>query len=477
MLRARVFQQLSRLVLTVFAFAAILAAPLSAAAAPSQPPPMPGVGPGQLPGLGNRTPEVVAATGQYLYDVAAIMSNDAFAVGYAWSTTNGSVLDQTLIEKWNGTSWNVVPSPNVGTGNNYLYAVTAVPWFRSTFYPNDAWAVGQYWNASTNSYQTLIEQWNGTSWNVVPSPNVGTGNNNLSGVAAVRANDVWAVGVYWNSTTNGYQTLIEQWNGSIWSVVPSPNVGTGNQGLRTITAVPCDTSIAPFCNRVGYYYPYFPNSLWAVGSYWDPTAYYYQTLIEHWNGTSWSVVPSPNVGNQNQQLFSAAAVFTNQVWAVGSLGWGTNGASGEAGALAEYWNGSSWSTVSAPSVSGSGGFYGTAALFTNDAWGVGQYCPVGQTCPTNGSMGQTLIEQWNGTAWNIVPSPNVANAENWLNAVAAVPCTTFNSCVAPGPFFPNNVWAVGGAGGYDNSGVFHSQALIEHWDGTTWSIVPVGQPA
>src|SRR3982751_5707863 len=37
------------------------------------------------------------------------------------------------------------------------------------------------------------------------SPNVGTSDNFLSGVAAVSASDVWAVGYYYNGST--YQTL------------------------------------------------------------------------------------------------------------------------------------------------------------------------------------------------------------------------------------------------------------------------------
>jgi hypothetical protein len=41
---------------------------------------------------------------------------------------------------------------------------------------------------------TLIEHWNGSAWTIVPSPNVGSGNNSLAAVAARSANDVWAVG-------------------------------------------------------------------------------------------------------------------------------------------------------------------------------------------------------------------------------------------------------------------------------------------
>ena len=45
-----------------------------------------------------------------------------------------------------------------------------------------------------------------------------------------------------------------------------------------------------------------------------------QTLIEHWNGTTWSVVASPNVGTQLNGLNGVTAVSTSDIWAVGSDG-------------------------------------------------------------------------------------------------------------------------------------------------------------
>src|SRR5207249_767545 len=90
----------------------------------------------------------------------------------------------------------------------------------ATISANDVWAVGSYDDASSPE-QTLVERWNGSSWEVVSSPNTGSASNHLYGVAAVSANDVWAVGYYDNGTTR--QTLIEHWDGSSWSIVPSPN--------------------------------------------------------------------------------------------------------------------------------------------------------------------------------------------------------------------------------------------------------------
>jgi len=85
----------------------------------------------------------------------------------------------------------------------------------------DVWAVGYYDN--NGSHSTLTEQWNGTSWNVVSSPNPGQDYNFLNSVVTVSATDVWAVGFYCDSVCTYPLTLIEQWNGSTWDIVPSPN--------------------------------------------------------------------------------------------------------------------------------------------------------------------------------------------------------------------------------------------------------------
>jgi len=88
---------------------------------------------------------------------------------------------------------------------------------------SDVWAVGD------SGSGTLIEQWNGTSWAVVPSPNPSTAVfSTLSGAAVVSASDIWAVGQSQNSSGIP-ATLIEQWNGTNWTIVTSPAPGSASQ--------------------------------------------------------------------------------------------------------------------------------------------------------------------------------------------------------------------------------------------------------
>lgn len=102
--------------------------------------------------------------------------------------------------------WNFACSPNVGSGSNQLNAVAAVS-------ASNVWTVGYAIpSPSTGVKQTLTEQWNGTSWNVVKSPSDGTGTvgNDLLGVAAITTNNVWAAGYEINSSSVS-QTLTEQY--------------------------------------------------------------------------------------------------------------------------------------------------------------------------------------------------------------------------------------------------------------------------
>src|SRR5579863_7146809 len=109
-----------------------------------------------------------------------------------------------------GAKTSLAPSAN-SRGSGEFRAVAAVS-------ANDAWAVG-------SGLGTLIEHWNGTKWSIVTSPSPGSIGNFLNGVTAISTGDAWTVGGFSNSHFTS-QTLTEHWNGSAWSVVKSPNVGT-----------------------------------------------------------------------------------------------------------------------------------------------------------------------------------------------------------------------------------------------------------
>src|SRR5438034_9070727 len=125
-------------------------------------------------------------------------------------------------------SWQIIASPNGSRQVNELHGVTALA-------ENDVWAVGVSSNTECTLGSTLIEHWNGSRWSVVPSPNTSSSVNMINAVAAVSANDVWAVGTAPTSTDT---VLILHWNGTAWSVVPNPTTGIPLANLAAL-AVMC----------------------------------------------------------------------------------------------------------------------------------------------------------------------------------------------------------------------------------------------
>ena len=135
----------------------------------------------------------------------------ARSVSGAWAAGNDD--NGTLLLRWSGTRWARVPGPSPGTaGSGALAGVTALS-------ASDAWAVGGTGAA------TLTLHWNGTGWSRVPSPRPG-GGGDLNAVSAVSAADVWAAGCYIRSASGtGRVTLVLRWDGTRWARLATPNPG------------------------------------------------------------------------------------------------------------------------------------------------------------------------------------------------------------------------------------------------------------
>ena len=175
-------------------------------------------------------------------------------------------------------AWKIVPSPN-GTdlNTNTLNGVAAVS-------VNDVWAVGSYNNSDRTLSQTLTMHWDGTRWTVVPSPNKDVGNNKLTAVSGTSTSDVWAVGTFSNTNSGTYQPLTEHWNGIRWIVVNSPVAPSSSDNF--LSAV----------KAIG------KNNVWAVGYDYTIDQTTSRTLIEHWDGRQWTVVPSPNTHELRNEM-------------------------------------------------------------------------------------------------------------------------------------------------------------------------------
>lgn len=183
------------------------------------------------------------------------------------------------------------------------------------------------------------------------------------------------------------------------------------------------------------------TNLWAVGSYVDPTeSAPDRPLIEHNSGSGWKIVSAPSLWPQGGRLAGVAALSSKDIWAVGSS---LNSETQATTAIALHYNGSSWHSVSLPSVAG-GAFTAVAGTSSSNVWAVGR-----QT----GADGPALLaEHWNGHAWSVVPTPAQAPTDfNGFNAITAISSS--------------NAWAVGSRGDDFN------EPLVEHWNGTSWQSV------
>ena len=157
------------------------------------------------------TPDL-GAFESYLNDIAVVSANNIWAAGF---TRDTSGVSRTLIEHWDGSAWSVVSTANPGAYSDYFDGIAVVS-------ANDIWAVGSYSASSSGPDLNLAEHWNGSSWTVVSTPNPTSYSNFFQKATAISSSDLWAVGAT-STDPNNYRTMIEHWNGSVWSIVSSPS--------------------------------------------------------------------------------------------------------------------------------------------------------------------------------------------------------------------------------------------------------------
>jgi hypothetical protein len=248
-----------------------------------------------------------------------------------------------------------------------------------------------------------------------PSPGpVGT-DAELNAVACTDASKCMAVGDYSNAAGT-YQTLAEYWDGSRWSITPSSDEGSSGNFLSGIW---CPTS----------------NYCVAVGKYVDTatTLYTDQPLVEAWDGTNWSVITGPYLG-QDGQLNAVSCTNPVRCVAVGSY------SSASLPAI-ESWDGETWSIQASPPQS---------ALTDLTCLTLTRCVAVGDYSPAEGLTTMSRTEARDGAKWYVTASQNLGQ-DNYLQAVA---CSSWARCMAVGDYM--NDFRL-------------EHALVERWDGFGWS--------
>jgi hypothetical protein len=366
--------------------------------------------------------------------VEALAENDVWAVG----SSSASAPSRTVILHWDGTAWTQVPSPNPGidpNGGNYLESIHALS-------SDNIWAVGAYEGSAGNGSLTL--HWDGTAWTHVQAPSIGW----LTGVSGSAGHDVWAIAPPITSTLSALH-----WDGWTWSMVDLPEP-EGDGPFTYAISSPSQ------------------NDVWAVGitgDLFDST-----TLVERYVGTCQTVTPTPNLTpppptltptstptplpdgcmwvwdsmenpspeDTNAFFMGIEALSPTDIWAVGSAG----------EMLIENWNGSQWTVMPPPGVITEGVLSDVSGLAVNDVWAVGHKYTSNSYTPA--------AFHWNGVQWADVPVPTEPGLNQYLFAVE--------------PISANNVWAVGWTSQPTKWG---QQALVMHWDGASWTSVPISTTA
>ena len=256
--------------------------------------------------------------------------------------------------------------------------------------------------------RTLTEHWDGTRWKIVPSPNKGTGDNTLHGVAAVSASHVWAVG-YTGPTEGEQRPLIEHWNGSSWSLFPPAGLGGIHRGLEDVAVIS-------------------PHHAVAVGH--TPS----NAHVERFDGSSWKTEEEAASQVGSAKLWAVSATAGGAQWAVGEFVF-------EPKPLVERKLGTAWDLKSPNNVGTTPNeLKGVSALSATSAFAVGSYT-------TSGGTRRALADRFTNGQWTTFKPPNATQFDNQLESVAAISAS--------------NVWAVGYAA-KDAAG--HSlEPLIEHF--------------
>jgi hypothetical protein len=347
------------------------------------------------------------AHGNTLNAVTAISSTDAWAVGY--KNDNNLNDSRTLIQHWDGAKWKTIPSPNPGSTadckefntGNVLNAVSAIS-------STDIWAVGLMFDC-TSLIKPLALHWDGLKWRKAKLPALHTNDNAaFNGVIGFAGNNVYAVG-YQPATNGAVLTLIEHWDGMSWKVVSSPNGNNTGNVLAGISA----TS---------------PTDIWAVGDMVAPNTPV-KTLVEHFDGDHWSLIPSPNplpTGSLNQNVLSS--VHANSATDVTAVGFLSNSGTRTVTTLVEHWDGTQWNVIPSPNQSETVGSFNTLQSVSG-ASGSNLYATGFFVNGQTGGQQITLVEHFDGTKWGIIASPAKGAAQQ-LHGVFALPNST-------------NLWSVG----------------------------------
>jgi hypothetical protein len=404
------------------------------------------------------TPNLDRGYGAFLSSVSCTSASACLAVGS--SNQFGAGVARTLVLRWDGTEWSVLPTPvfagpqdEVLTGVSclsamaciavgYLAGPTELPleeawngarWVvHATVSPPDPVLIPRLTDVSCSSAAaciavggytsvlTVTERWNGRRWSPVRAPNQGNQNNSLAGVSCSARSACMAVGaisgIEPNIDLDG--AVAARWNGRRWS--RAANAGERNEGA--LLGVSCGSATA--CVAVGY------------------SGFSGHAVAERWNGRRWSLVRTPPAAGPHR-LSRLKAVSCASRTACTAVGYAANRL------LVERWDGVRWSLERAPAPAGAR----FSALNGVACPSLSSCVAVGYINRRQGSRARAIVERWDGVRWSLEPTPNLRGAA--ASKLEAVACAESTTCVAVG---------------YSADEARSRVTLAERWDGSRWTV-------
>lgn len=415
-------------------------------------------------------PKPSGAAGAKLASVSCATSTVCMAAGDSYE---GIGTEKTLAERWDGTSLTITSSPNPAGAQGWVN-------FTGVSCPSTTacTAVGYYASkveGVPSELKTLAESWNGSAWSLQSPTNPAASTHSvLEGVSCYSTTGCIAVGLAEPGPTGETEvTLAEGWNGTTWSTQATVNPAPLTEDELKDVA----------CMQAG-------GACFAVGR----NVYRQNSFIELWNGTGWQFLQNTpgeikRISCEPLSAFCTAvgksASGAPQSWMIseykgswivlentapvpaGGTATTLNGVSctstactavgnylnseGTYRPLVERWNGSAWLLQEAPNPPGGG--VQNAMLAVS--------CSTSTSCMAVGEVaGKPVAETWNGSSWSVVSVPLPAGAT--AGKLTSVACPALGACFAAG---------------YSYEKVGAEKALVESWNGTTWSVTAVPNPA
>jgi hypothetical protein len=276
----------------------------------------------------------------------------------------------------------------------------------------------------TTGRSSLVEQWNGSRWQILRSPSRAP----LNGISCTRTSFCVAVGGPAPYNYANDFAVAQIWNGKTWQAArvqrPAGETGSSLYGVACVTSSDC--------NAVGYDYTSQPALA---------------TLAEHWNGSAWHIVRSPNAPGRADIFTAISCPAAADCVATGAI---TPPASKIAPVVAR-WNGGSWHLVSMPKPIATNtvvNFYGVDCVSVSDCQLAGYLdSPKTGVIPSTGEVSDT--------SWHV--ETYLVPASGYSYVLSGLSCTSSISCVAVGKYLPES---------------FIQSTLSLIWMGRFWYTLP-----